>query len=346
VNVSSGNAVRGNSHSSENRASGVLGYNDGGGWGVYGYSTTGSAGVFGWGGKNGVLGQTSSANDSGVHGRNDGSGYGVSGYSTTGFAGVFGWGGQNGVYGQTNNKDASGVFGANDGGGWGVYGYSPQGYAGVYGYSGKNGVFGLTSSATDSGVIGRNEGSGWGVFGYSVNGTGVFGASQKGLAADFAGRTRTKVLEITGGSDFSESFDINPPEETAPASEPTTLRPGLVVSIDPAAPGRLTLTTQAYDRRVAGVISGAGGVKPGMVMSQEGTLADGKYPVALGGRVYCWADASRGAIEPGDLLTSSGAAGHAMKVTDAAKAQGAIIGKAMTGLKEGKGLVLVLITLQ
>jgi hypothetical protein len=35
-----------------------------------------------------------------------------------------------------------------------------------------------------------------------------------------------------------------------------------------------------------------------------------------------------------------------MKVTDSAKAQGAIIGKAMTGLKEGKGLVLVLVTLQ
>jgi hypothetical protein len=35
-----------------------------------------------------------------------------------------------------------------------------------------------------------------------------------------------------------------------------------------------------------------------------------------------------------------------MKVTDREKAQGAIIGKAMTGLKEGKGLVLVLVTLQ
>jgi hypothetical protein len=35
-----------------------------------------------------------------------------------------------------------------------------------------------------------------------------------------------------------------------------------------------------------------------------------------------------------------------MKVTDHAKAQGAIIGKAMTELKQGKGLVLVLVTLQ
>jgi hypothetical protein len=120
----------------------------------------------------------------------------------------------------------------------------------------------------------------------------------------------------------------------------------MVVSIDPASPGRLALTTQAYDRRVAGIISGAGGVKPGMTMSQEGTLAHGQLPVALSGRVYCQVDASFGAIEPGDLLTTSSTPGHAMKVTDAAKAQGAIIGKAMTSLKEGKGLVLVLVTLQ
>jgi len=34
------------------------------------------------------------------------------------------------------------------------------------------------------------------------------------------------------------------------------------------------------------------------------------------------------------------------KVTDHAKAQGAILGKAMSALKDGKGMVLVLVTLQ
>ena len=38
--------------------------------------------------------------------------------------------------------------------------------------------------------------------------------------------------------------------------------------------------------------------------------------------------------------------GRAMRVTDHARAQGAILGKAMTGLKAGHGLVLVLVTLQ
>jgi hypothetical protein len=35
-----------------------------------------------------------------------------------------------------------------------------------------------------------------------------------------------------------------------------------------------------------------------------------------------------------------------MRVADHARAQGAVIGKAMSVLKEGKGMVLVLVTLQ
>lgn len=68
--------------------------------------------------------------------------------------------------------------------------------------------------------------------------------------------------------------------------------------------------------------------------------------MALTGRVYVWADAANGAIEPGDLLTTSNTPGHAMKVGNHALAQGAILGKAMTGLAEGTGLVLVLVSLQ
>ena len=159
------------------------------------------------------------------------------------------------------------------------------------------------------------------------------------------GTTMTSVLQITGGADFAENFEVNL-EEANNETMTAKVEAGMVVSIDPANPSKLALSTRAYDRRVAGIISGAGGVKPGMVMSQEGTLADGKHPVALSGRVYCWVDAAPGAIEPGDLLTTSSTPGHAMKAADAAKAQGAIIGKAMTGLKEGRGLVLVLVTLQ
>jgi hypothetical protein len=162
---------------------------------------------------------------------------------------------------------------------------------------------------------------------------------------DVNGITRTNLLFITGGADFAENFEVNVAETTGEAMT-TKVEAGMVVSIDPNSPGKLVLSTQAYDYQVAGIISGAGGVKPGMIMSQEGTLAHGQHPVALSGRVYCWVDASNGPIKPGDLLTTSSTPGHAMKAVDAAKAQGAIIGKAMTGLKEGKGLVLVLVTLQ
>ena len=118
------------------------------------------------------------------------------------------------------------------------------------------------------------------------------------------------------------------------------------MAIDPNNPGELMLTDVDYDRRVAGVISGAGGVRPGMLMGQEGSVADGDHPVALTGRVYVWVDADEHPVEPGDLLTTSTLAGHARKVTDHGRAVGAILGKAMTRLESGRGLVLTLVSLQ
>ena len=159
------------------------------------------------------------------------------------------------------------------------------------------------------------------------------------------GHVSVNVLEIQGGADLSERFDVDGAGGKLGA-ELAGLQPGLLVSIDPQHPGKLMVSDRAYDSRVAGVISGAGGVAPGMIMGQAGSLASGQQAVALNGRVYCWADASDAAIRPGDLLTTSEIPGHAMRVTDHTKAQGAIIGKAMTGLEHGKGLVLVLVTLQ
>lgn len=154
------------------------------------------------------------------------------------------------------------------------------------------------------------------------------------------GRITTEVLQITGGSDLSEQFEI---QASGAGRAPMA---GYVVSIDAARPGELIVSSQAYDRTVAGVVSGAGDVQPGMLMGQRGTEADGQYPVALTGRVYVWVDASYGAVAPGDMLTTSNTAGHAMKVADHEQAQGAILGKAMTSLESGRGLVLVLVTLQ
>ncbi len=156
---------------------------------------------------------------------------------------------------------------------------------------------------------------------------------------DINGRTRTKTLEITGGSDLTEGFDIHATSSAVP-------EPGMLVSIDPVNPGKLMVSAAPYDKKLAGVISGANGIEPGMRMGQQGTIANGDYPITLTGRVYVKADASFGAIQPGDMLTSSAVPGFAMKVTDYAQAQGAVIGKAMTALAEGQGYVLVLVALQ
>jgi hypothetical protein len=162
----------------------------------------------------------------------------------------------------------------------------------------------------------------------------TFGLQPNGDAY-LQGTMNCKVLTITGGADIAEPFQMSTDE----------IPKGSVVVIDQLNPGHLTLSTQAYDTRVAGVVSGANGIKPGISLHQEGTLEGGEN-VALSGRVYVQADAAFGAIKPGDLLTTSDTPGHAMKVSDHAKAQGAILGKAMTGLREGKGMVLVLVTLQ
>jgi hypothetical protein len=144
-------------------------------------------------------------------------------------------------------------------------------------------------------------------------------------------------ITINGGADLAEPFPVSDSKEEMP--------PGSVVVIDSDHPGELKMSSQPYDTCVAGVLSGANGINPGIQMQQQATLKGGKN-VALTGRVYVQADASNGAIRPGDLLTTSRTPGHAMKVTDHARAQGAILGKAMTGLTEGKGMVLVLVTLQ
>jgi hypothetical protein len=151
------------------------------------------------------------------------------------------------------------------------------------------------------------------------------------------GNASCASLTITGGSDLAEPFRIS--------KGTRSVADGDVVVIDKANPGQLTLTDRPYDVRVAGVMSGANGIHPGIQMHQQGLL-DGGQNVALSGRVYVQADTSNGPIEPGDMLTTSSTPGRAMKVTDHSRAQGAILGKAMTGLNQGNGMVLVLVTLQ
>lgn len=156
------------------------------------------------------------------------------------------------------------------------------------------------------------------------------------------GNVSAKTVTIRGGADIAEPFAIN-----NNASVESAIKAGMIVSIDTNEPGSLTLSNRAYDRNVAGIISGAGGINAGLTLTQEGTLAAGEYPVALTGRVYAWVDADVGGeVKPGDLLTTSSTLGHAMKATNSNQVIGTTLGKAMTPLKSGRGLVLVLLASQ
>jgi hypothetical protein len=93
------------------------------------------------------------------------------------------------------------------------------------------------------------------------------------------------------------------------------------------------------------VVSGANDFSAGAVLGNLPGHEDAP-PIALSGRVYVWCDATSAPIHPSDLLTTSTTPGYAMKATDAERSQGAILGKAMTELPTGRGLVLVLVSLQ
>ena len=153
---------------------------------------------------------------------------------------------------------------------------------------GDNGVVGQTNSDTNAGVNGRNDGRGFGVFGFSqggagvedhsTNGTGVVGFSTNGLAGRFIGN-----VEVTGdirlvNADCAEDFDILGTEK---------IEPGTVMVLNPE--GALQQSQQAYDKRVVGVISGAGYLRPGIVLDKQESQGD-RLPIALMGKVYCKVD--------------------------------------------------------
>lgn len=150
------------------------------------------------------------------------------------------------------------------------------------------------------------------------------------------GRVTMKELEITGGSDMAEYFST---------ASTDVISPGSVVVIDADNPGSVRLSSQVSDKRVVGVVSGANGIKPGMLMGQRESIAFGDVPVAIAGRVYVKTDNSGGEIEPGDFLTTSVIAGSAMKVDEWERSRGAIIGKALT-YADDDGYVLILVNLQ
>lgn len=155
-----------------------------------------------------------------------------------------------------------------------------------------------------------------------------------------SGTISSSIVEIRGANaDLAEGFEVLNAEES--------VLPGMVVSLSEKSPGAVELSNTSYDRKVAGVISGAGDLHAGIQLGHADEVNSGKLsPIALTGRVWCYVDASYGAVSVGDLLTTSPTQGHAMRASDFTQTQGAVLGKAMSALPSGRGLVLVLISLQ
>ncbi len=273
--------------------------------GVAGTSTAGPGVIGESPGTNGVLGSSNTA--AGVLARSD-SAPGLHALSNTGVGVLAESQSGEGVHASSHSEGAAAVAGIGLSSGPGVYGVSEK----------FDGVVGIAKAEGRSGVAGISD-SGVGVYGKGGHRAGLFIGD----------------LEITGalhlgGADYAE--------ELAVGSLPVA--PGHCVVL--AEDGCVAPCTADYDTRVAGVISGAGGLRPAIVLDPQpnGTGA----PLALMGKAFVYVDADRGPIRVGDMLTTSSTSGHAMAVSDTSRAFGAVIGKALTALPSGRGLVKALLS--
>lgn len=216
--------------------------------------------------------------------------------------------------------------------------------AGAYGQGPQQGVMGLATTDTGTGIYGGGTSKtygGIGVRGETSSGVGVQGQSfGSGLAGKFIGNvlvtgTLTANQDIVlAGADCAEQFDV---------ADEQQLEPGTVVVIDEE--GAVRESRAAYDKKVAGVVSGGGDYKPGIVLDRRASNRN-RTALALVGKVYCKVDAKYAPIEVGDLLTASPTPGHAMKAADPLRAFGAVVGKALRPLRSGTALIPVLVALQ
>jgi hypothetical protein len=168
----------------------------------------------------------------------------------------------------------------------------------------------------------------------SSNGNVGIGTAVPSERLEVVGNIKVSGDVLLAGADCAEDFDVSSAEQ---------IEPGTILVIDDE--GVLRESSRAYDRRVAGVVSGGGNYRAGLILDKQESKAD-RMPVALMGKVYCKVDARRASVEVGDLLTTASTPGYAMKADDPTKAFGAVLGKALRSLTGTQDIIPVLVALQ
>lgn len=230
------------------------------------------------------------------------------------------------------------------------YGFVPTSTAFTYNY--------LSSGGTDAAsmIYFYDGGFNFRVAGVGTNGNAITWSTP--MVVDKNGRVGIGTLtpsssfkvDIVGSAQVSGDLNVlgniaakyQDVAEWVPASEDFEV--GTVVVLDETTSNQVTRTAKAYDTRVAGVVS----AQPGVILGEP---ASNKEMIATTGRVKVKVDATQGAVKIGDLLVSSSAAGYAMvsRPVSISGAEfhrpGTIIGKALEALPNGKGEILVLLSL-
>lgn len=191
-----------------------------------------------------------------------------------------------------------------------------------------NAVSLLAHNASPSGTVARLQSSG-----------GDFIVGQRAgnrFRIDADGNIFANAFNV-GGADFAESMAVTHAK--------ATYEPGDTMVIDADLRRTVTRASTPYSTMVAGIYS----TKPGVIASPYGVDDTGRsaeIPLAVVGIVPAKVTTENGPIAAGDLLVTSSLPGHAMKGTDRSRMVGAIVGKALEPLKDGTGVILVLVTLQ
>jgi hypothetical protein len=254
------------------------------------------------------------------------------------------------LQGGSTDPQVPAVLGKHSANGIGISASSAQGIA-LQAEADSNAAL-VASSKSGSGIDARSK-TNTALVATSEQGTGIY-ARGYGNAGLFEGNVevvgnltcvnpangqQTIILDGSAGdvilpnADCAEDFEVSPG---------TSCEPGTVMTLNDG--GQLQEASTPYDRRVAGVVSGAGNLKPGIVLGRQQGATHG-LPIALVGRVFCKVDAGYRPVAVGDLLTTSSTPGHAMKADDPARAFGAVIGKALKPVTQGTALIPILIAL-